>query len=395
MRRSSFATLSALLNRVRLALVFVAVSAPLSAHAQITLPYSNGLTSSSNAFSISNSGSGDGLYGYSASGNAVVGNSSGAGYSGVYGVNQGNGYGVYGYSTSGNAGVYGAGIYNGVQGDSSDANSAGVAGKSTYSGTSGTRGYGLYGSAVTGTGVYGTSTGGGNGVVGYIPSSSTNNTAGGVVGSSYTTYGTGVAGQGYYGVLGTASSGGYGVYGTANSANSYAVYGQSFGQSNNYAGYFAGDVYVAGYLTGPHKTFLIDHPLDPANKLLRHSVVESNEIKNLYDGVVVTDAKGSATVELPDWFEALNNEYRYQLTVLGTFAQAIVSREIKDHRFSIETDKPNTKVSWQVTGVRHDAAAKAHPMKVEEDKTVGQRGKYLDPTSFGKPESLSMNPNPR
>ena len=51
-------------------------------------------------------------------------------------------------------------------------------------------------------------------------------------------------------------------------------------------------------------------------------------------------------------------DFRYQLTVIGTFAQAIVSKEVSSNKFEIATNQPNVKVSWQVTGVRHDAYAK-------------------------------------
>ena len=61
------------------------------------------------------------------------------------------------------------------------------------------------------------------------------------------------------------------------------------------------------------KAFTMDHPLDPANKLLRHVAAESNEVINFYSGNVTTDASGKATVSLPDYFEAINKDFRYQL----------------------------------------------------------------------------------
>jgi hypothetical protein len=94
---------------------------------------------------------------------------------------------------------------------------------------------------------------------------------------------------------------------------------------------------------------------------------------------------------LPDYFEALNQDFRYQLTVIGTFAQAIVKDEIANNRFTIQTDKPNVKVSWQVTGIRHDAYAKAYPIPVEEDKSPSERGRYLFPELFGQPHSRSLS----
>src|SRR5207302_10281558 len=119
----------------------------------------------------------------------------------------------------------------------------------------------------------------------------------------------------------------------------------------------ADTVSIPGTLTKAAGSFKIDDPLDPANKTLSHSFVESPDMMNIYNGNVVTDERGEAVVALPSYFEALNRDFRYQLTVIGQFAQAIIMSEIKENRFQIKTDKPNVKVSWQVTGVRHDAFA--------------------------------------
>lgn len=146
---------------------------------------------------------------------------------------------------------------------------------------------------------------------------------------------------------------------------------------------FTGDVRVMGTLTGTTKNFTIDHPLDPANKYLVHGCVESPERLNVYNGNVVTDATGIATVQLPQYFEALNKDFRYQLTVIGQFAQAIVASRISGNSFKIKTDKPNVEVSWQVTGTRNDAYVRAHPMTVEMEKSPEDRGKYLTPLELG------------
>jgi hypothetical protein len=86
---------------------------------------------------------------------------------------------------------------------------------------------------------------------------------------------------------------------------------------STYAGLFEGDVTVNGTLRKSSDHFVIDHPLDPAGKFLEHSVVESDEMKNVYDGVVTLDRRGSAVVRLSPWFEALNTRFRYQLTPIG------------------------------------------------------------------------------
>ncbi|HLQ51069.1 MAG TPA: hypothetical protein VK129_06190 [Terriglobales bacterium] len=135
------------------------------------------------------------------------------------------------------------------------------------------------------------------------------------------------------------------------------------------------------------KNFRIDHPLAPAEKYLVHASIESSEVMDLYSGNVVLDRKGEAWVQLPDWFEALNQDFRYALTAIGAPGPNLyIAREIQDHRFKIAGGKPLSKVSWQVTGVRHDAYMAAHPMQVEEDKGT-LRGTYLHPELFGQPPS--------
>ena len=156
------------------------------------------------------------------------------------------------------------------------------------------------------------------------------------------------------------------------------------------AGRFVGSVSVSGTLSKGGGAFKIDHPLDPENMYLYHSFVESPDMKNIYDGTIMTDANGEAVVELPDWFEALNRDFRYQLTVIGTFAQAIVAEEVKGNRFVIKTNGPNVRVSWQVTGIRRDAFANKNRIQVEEDKPEVERGYYLHPEAFGQPEEKSI-----
>ena len=113
-------------------------------------------------------------------------------------------------------------------------------------------------------------------------------------------------------------------------------------------------------------------------------------MKNVYDGVVVLDTSGEAWVELPDWFEALNQDFRYQLTSIGQFSQAIVSAEIAHNRFSIKTDRPFVKVSWQVTGIRHDPYAEARRVPVEQDKPAAEQGSYVFPEGNGQPYALGV-----
>jgi hypothetical protein len=111
---------------------------------------------------------------------------------------------------------------------------------------------------------------------------------------------------------------------------------------------------------------------------------------NIYTGNVTTDTQGLATVKLPAWFESLNTDFRYQLTVIGQFAQAIITRKIENHQFTIKTNAPNVEVSWQVTGVRRDAFAKAHPLVVEEEKDGRTKGFYIHPDLYGAPQEKQI-----
>jgi hypothetical protein len=321
--------------------------------------------------------------------NAIAGNDqSSAGASGVLG-NSTNGFGLYGNSTSG-IGVYGgSGSNYGVYGVS---NNTGVFGSGSNYGVFGSAtNYGVYGSSSENTGVYGT------GLTGVYGASSTN-TGTGVLGLGGTASGgSGVYGIGFAGVSGVSVASNAGVYAQSgdggwavdayNTGNSTGVLA---GSVSGDAGFFNGNVEVSGNLSKSGGSFKIDHPLDPANKYLYHSFVESPDMMNIYNGNATTDAQGDAVVNLPDWFETLNRDFRYQLTVIGQFAQAIVSTEIADGRFGIKTDKPNVKVSWQVTGIRQDAWANAHRIPVEEEKPELERGSYLHPELLGAPEEKGI-----
>ncbi|ABF40336.1 hypothetical protein Acid345_1334 [Candidatus Koribacter versatilis Ellin345] len=179
-----------------------------------------------------------------------------------------------------------------------------------------------------------------------------------------------------------------GVYGEAFGSTSRGVEGYS---DTGYAGYFNGNVYVSGSVSKSGGSFKIDHPLDPANKYLSHSFVESPDMMNIYNGIAVLDARGEAVVTMPEWFEALNRDFRYQLTSMGAFMPVYVAEEISGNRFKIAGGKPGKKVSWQVTGIRHDAWANANRIPVEEEKAGEERGTYVHPQLFGQPESAGVD----
>ena len=206
-----------------------------------------------------------------------------------------------------------------------------------------------------------------------------------------------------YGVFGRAAGRGYNVsvYGAAadGTNTNIGIYGTASGSGTNYAGFFDGNVAVNGTLSKGGGSFRIDHPLDPQNKYLFHSFVESPDMMNVYNGNVQTDASGYAAVTLPSWFEALNRDFRYQLTVVDEgdgdgFAQAKVVRGVKDNSFAIRTSSPFTSVSWQVTGIRHDRFADANRIQVEVDKPASERGKYLHPELYGQPRESGIGVPP-
>lgn len=343
---------------------------------------------------------------YTGTGYGVKGEMQGTGGTanyGVYGTAGGSGNGVGGFATGTGAAGYFDGGTNGYgvlvkAGRSgfgtitpSNMSVLHVSGVGTYSVAPYYQaglvadGGGNSGSA---SGVYGE--GGWRGVYGRNPGSAGGSDAIGVqgrleVGSSYTN-GYGVKAEAF----GTGPTN-YGVFGNASGAtgNNYGVYGTNTG--TGYAGYFSGNVKITGSISKGSGTFMIDHPLDPENKYLFHSFVESPDMLNIYNGNIVTDNNGNATIILPDYFEALNKDFKYQLTVMGTFAQAIIADKIANNKFTIKTDKPNVEVSWQVTGVRKDKYANEHRVVPEVEKESNYKGYYLHAKEWGMPESKSID----
>ncbi len=392
----------------------------------MTLPYSGTTSSGNPAFKVthtnggmgiwgeSNSNAGvygksnvnTGVYGYSASGVGVSGNNSSSGnYAnlgtpdyGVRGVGAGDHTGVHGESTSGyggrfisssahgvygstsgtgDAGVLGTGGTYGVLGQASGSGHAGIAGQNESSG-----GYGVWGISTGGSGLAGKFSGNVD-VAGWLTVMSsashavidgvqTGTTYAGVVGESSVTNGLGVSGY-------CNGSGGTGLYGYAPSSGLAAWLNGDV--------HINGDLSVGGSISKGGGSFKIDHPLDPEHKYLYHSFVESPDMMDIYNGNVMTDDRGYATVVLPKWFQALNRDFRYQLTVIqggDQWALARVVQKIENNSFVIQTSAPSIEVSWQVTGIRHDAWAEAHRIPVEQTKPEVEQGHYLHPELYGQ-----------
>ena len=213
--------------------------------------------------------------------------------------------------------------------------------------------------------------------------------------------GTGIDGPIIAGIAGAIDNVDYGgnaaVLGVNVTTNGYGVIGWAGttgagvrGQGTT-AGEFAGNVTVSGTLSKGGGSFQIDHPLDPANKYLRHSFVESPDMMNVYNGNITLDESGEAWVALPDWFEALNRDFRYQLTAIGAPGPNLhVAAKVSGGQFKIAGGPPSGEVSWQITGIRQDAWANANRIVVEEEKQAEDRGYYLHPELFDQPAKMAL-----
>jgi hypothetical protein len=296
-------------------------------------------------------GNGTGVYGESQQFEGVRGVSHNPNHGGVVGIcDKANGIGVYGFCDDGSAKLPGTGVFGkssegeGVHGESNNsANLAAIAGF-------------MINPQGTGPGVYGRTDGRGAAIIGQCTSSFESND----------------------GVLGVCSLGGNAIH----------------GKGGTFAGFFEGTVQITGgslsvtkvgniggeisatSIFANNKQFRIDHPLDPANKYLLHATIESSEMMNIYSGVALLDCEGEAEVILPEWFEALNCNFRYQLTCIGGFAPVYIAAKILNNRFKIAGGFPDLEVSWQVVGCRQDRWALENPLVVVVEKPMRERLRY-------------------
>jgi hypothetical protein len=299
-------------------------------------------------------------------------------------------YGVYGEHTGGNYGHLGSNDY-GAYGFANNANRAAIYG-SNISGSYGylaTESYGVrgYGSL---NGHYGYLGGEDHGVYGYAAESNGNGVYGENINGKWGVLGDlnfGVQGynpgSGYHGSVGAWDAGAKGRHNDSDNEGRLGTL--------NYAGYFVGNVDITGTLAKGGGSFKIDHPLDPENKYLYHSFVESPDMMNVYNGNIILDETGEATVTMPDWFEVLNRDFRYQLTAIGAPGPNLyIAEEMSDNRFRIAGGEASMKVSWQVTGIRHDLFAEANRIPVEKDKSQEEIGKYQHPELYGHPREMGV-----
>ncbi len=310
-------------------------------------------------------------------GNGLATSGSNAGVQGT--TDSTNGVGVQGIATTS------TGPTTGVLGQSASSGGIGVAGEASSStgaciGVSGRTDGGndaagvfgaAFGSSGADYGVWGVSfSPSGTGVRGEASGGSSSNAVVGVH--------SGTAGAAVYGEFnGTPSAGSYGVLGVETSGTGFAVYADGrFGASGT-------------------KNFQIDYPLDPANKVLNHFSVESPEPYLIYRGNAVLDDRGEAVVDLPEYFEAVNRDFQYQLTPIGAPALVYIASEVENNHFRIAGGHPGMKVSWTVTGVRNDRFVQAHPMADVEVKPAALRGRYISPELYGMPAQAGYHAAPQ
>lgn len=226
----------------------------------------------------------------------------------------------------------------------------------------------------------------GNSVAGEFRSESNNGTGIYAIAESTSgiTYGvrgiTSSTDSGAAGLRGEAPNGGsgYGVYGTATGASAFGVYANGrLGSSGT-------------------KSFMIDHPMDPENKFLFHYSTESPEVLNSYSGNVTLDGNGQAWVQLPDYFETINIDPRYQLTAIGLPAPMLhVSSQVQDNEFQISGGQAGMEVSWEIKAKRNDPFVAQMGAPVVRQKLGNERGRYLQPALYGQPESKRLDSVPQ
>ena len=232
-----------------------------------------------------------------------------------------------------------------------------------------------------------------------------------VGGAVFSITNTATSGVNYGGYFQSASPNGRGVFGwaTATSGPTVGVWGITRSSASGGAYGVVGSEPAGGpghavfadgsFAATGTKSFQIDHPLMPETHYLNHFCTEAPEPMNAYSGNVVTDARGYATITLPAYFESINRDFRYQLTVIDDsddFTLAKVVREIQNNQFVIRTSKPFVKVSWEVKAIRNDRWVQEYGYQTVQEKEDEIKGKYLNPELYGqlKERGIHYRPEP-
>jgi hypothetical protein len=404
----------------------------------LTLPFAGTVNSAFDRFKVTAT---------SANGNPIMGETTGMNSTALLGVTQANGgrgvlgvsngatsgVGVYG-TTEGTSGIAiqgrsysqtgstigvlgyvyspgGVGVLGGTSGDNgvcfeAESQSDGATGfKAVLTGGQGAV-RGLLASVVSPAGIAVAASNlstSGDALAGEFTSTASNNGVGlkstgksvGLIGYSPSFGGTGVQGEVAAGQLGAgvrgivSSSGASGVVGINNgtTGSAYGVFGQTSSATNGWAVYANGRFGASGT-----KSFVIDHPQDPENKILAQYCVEGAEPLLSYSGSVRTDSRGYATVVLPDYVSEIGTDWRYQVSVIDEadsdeFVLAKVVKRLEGNRFKVRTSAPNVDVCWRLEGVRNDRWMRQYGAPTELEKSAADRGKYISPELYGnKPE---------
>jgi hypothetical protein len=288
-------------------------------------------------------------------------------------------------AVTGSAFSYGNGPVTGIDADAGGYGTGtkiGVDTSAVHSGTSYASTYGVYSSATASSAGYavsmnGNATASNNGYAyGLVANGNVSGSGSGYgVGGSVSGYNAGGGGTAY-GLI--TSAGGYCT------GPKYGLYSYAWGSGDCYAAYFSGHVHVAGQLTKSSGTFLIDHPLDPYNRVLRHNFVESPEELCVYRGKVRLDASGQATVTMPSYFVALTKEDEATVTVSPIGRKSFLTSYEWNSKFDAFTvfGDPNAQVSYLVLATRDDPSILVLRRPVEEDKSPDQKGKLLLPAAY-------------
>ncbi|MCX7863389.1 MAG: hypothetical protein N2449_10390 [Bacteroidales bacterium] len=298
-----------------------------------------------------------------------------------------DGYGVVGYNSNTNAPTtfpQSAGVF----GQTDAPNSIGVWGLANNNTTN--QSFGVWGETrgANSIGVVGI----GNGLTsGTLPTSG----AGAYFrGQTYGVYAFSSGGSATYGVYAkNDGNNGNGIFAEASvGTGAWALWAKC--TSGGYAGYFNGNVNITGSLSKGSGSFLIDHPLDPLNKTLRHNFVESPENLCLYRGKVKLDEKGEAQVPMPEYFKALTKEEEATiiLTPIGKIPFLVSYEWAEDYSSFYIYGEPHREVSYQVMADRDDPVMKLLYKPVEEEKGNGnfEKGYLIYPKAYGYPESMSI-----
>ncbi|MEM9215016.1 MAG: hypothetical protein AAGD25_11795 [Cyanobacteria bacterium P01_F01_bin.150] len=311
---------------------------------------------------------------------------------------EGNLFAIEGQASGGD----GVGIKCGVKGaaEGEAGTMQGLAGNAS-GGTVGDR-IGVYGSAAGGTIKYG--------VIGSAEAPDNGGKTGvsGIAGGGTTGNRTGIVGRGYGGEIqyggqfkadsqnNMGNTVAFGVHSIAQgSKTNYGIWATATDGQTNWAGYFQGDVHITGTISKGGGSFLIDHPLAPLDKTLRHNFVESPEDLCLYRGKVKLNAEGYAMVKMPEYFAALTKEEDATVTLTPVGQKGfLVSYEWHENFTSFDVfGIPDAEVSYLVLADRDDPAIHQFRKPVEEEKGNGnfEQGKLLYPEAYGYPKTVRVD----